>query len=260
MTDRRLAADPDRVDRAEPARITVPVADLLAAPDGPRDRQLLYGDDVTILGLAAEHACIRAEKDGYHGFVAHGSLGAPKTATHRVCAAATHVYSAPDLKSPERMWLSFGSRVHILGDTGKFLETSDGFIPAQHLCAADEMATDPLAVARLFLGTPYLWGGNSRAGIDCSGLVQAALLACGIPCPGDSDQQMAGLGRTLPEGAPAQPGDLLFWKGHVAFVHDDRRLLHANAHHMATAFEDRQSALRRIEETADGPPLAHKRL
>lgn len=260
MTDRRSTPDPALTDRSEPARIAVPVANLLARPHGPRDRQLLYGDDVTILGSDGDHAYVRSGKDGYHGFVDLECLAGPRVATHRVRAPATHVYSAPSIKSPERMSLSFGSRLRVTGHDGPLLETPDGYVPAPHVAPADIPETDPLEIAGLFLGTPYLWGGNSRAGIDCSGLVQAALLACGIPCPGDSDQQMAMLGRSLPAGSSAEPGDLLFWKGHVAFVHDDRRILHANAFHMSTAFEDMKDAIRRIDEQGDGPLLAHKRL
>lgn len=260
MNDRRSSPDPARIDRSEPAGIKVPVADLLARPDGPRDRQLLYGEEVTILGLERDHAYVRASRDGYHGFVARASLGQPEGATHRVNAPATHVYSAPDLKSSDRMWLSFGSRIHSTGETGRFAETPDGFVPVQHLAPIETPETDPLDVARRFLGTPYLWGGNSCAGIDCSGLVQAALLACGISCPGDSDQQMATLGSDVPDDEPTRPGDLLFWKGHVALVHDDRRLLHANAYRMATVFEDIGDTLRRIDAQGEGPMLAHKRL
>lgn len=260
MTDRRATPDRARTDRSDPARICVPVSDLLAAPGGSRDRQLLYGDDVTVLGVEDAHAYLCATKDGYHGFVARSHLGPVLTATHRVRAPATHVYADANLKSPDLMSLSFGSRIHATAETGTFVETPDGYIPVQHLAPADEPERDPLDVARRFLGTPYLWGGNSRAGIDCSGLVQAALLATGHACPGDSDQQRMALGAALPDGAPRRAGDLLFWRGHVAFVHDERRLLHANAFHMATAFEEIESALRRIDAHGDGPLLAHRRI
>jgi cell wall-associated NlpC family hydrolase len=117
-----------------------------------------------------------------------------------------------------------------------------------------------VAVAELFLGTPYLWGGNSRWGLDCSGLVQAGLLACGLACPGDSGDQERELGTAPPEGTPAQRGDLLFWRGHVAWVSGDNMLLHANAHHMAVVFEPMDQAIARIEAQGDGPVTAHKRL
>ena len=120
--------------------------------------------------------------------------------------------------------------------------------------------TDPVAVAELFLGTHYLWGGNSRFGVDCSGLVQAGLLACGIACPGDSGDQERALGEDLPEDTPAKRGDLLFWKGHVAWVAGENLLLHANAYHMAVAFEPMDKAIARIISQGDGPVTSHKRL
>ncbi len=259
MTDRRLSPDPDKVDRAEPARIVVPVADLLSRPSGPRDRQLLFGEDVTILGQDASCAYIRAEKDGYHGFIAPHALGAPCQPTHRISAAATHIYSEPDLKSPDRMWLSFGSRITVTGESGKFVETAEGFVPVQHVAPSDRLETEPVSVAEIFLGTPYLWAGNSRAGIDCSGLVQAAWLACGLPCPGDSDLQMSALGQALPESTPPQRNDLFFWKGHVAVACDEDTLIHANAGYMAVVFEPVAEALARIGAQGDGPLLSHKR-
>ena len=93
--------------------------------------------------------------------------------------------------------------------------------------------TDPVAVAELFLGTPYLWGGNSRAGIDCSGLVQAALLACGIACPGDSDLQAAIRRHArLSRSSRSARGDLIFWKGHVAMVADPTADPRLRSHHV----------------------------
>ncbi|MDA0961508.1 MAG: NlpC/P60 family protein [Proteobacteria bacterium] len=252
MTDRRLTPHPDWATGADPATIAVPVADLLATPQGPRDRQLLMGEAVTVLGQKGGIAHVRAEKDLYHGFVADTALGPAATPTHRVAAPAAHAYAAPDIKSPDLLSLSFGARVTATAETEKFIETALGHIPKQHLKPADSHEGDPAATALLFLGTPYLWGGNSRAGIDCSGLVQAALLACGTPCPGDSDLQARAFG---PATGPRRRGDLLFWKGHVAMALDDARLIHANAYHMATAIEDADTAVTRIND----PLLAHLR-
>ena len=124
-----------------------------------------------------------------------------------------------------------------------------------HLAPLDYLATNPVSVAERLLGTPYLWGGNSSFGIDCSGLVQAALLACGLPCPGDSDQQETTLGTTLPANTPAQRGDLFFWKGHVAMAVDNKTTIHANAHHMAVSLECLQDLTASMR--GDGPDL-HK--
>ncbi|OED46786.1 NLP/P60 hydrolase [Rhodobacteraceae bacterium (ex Bugula neritina AB1)] len=252
---------PDGLERVKgtQARIGASVTDLLRAPDGARDRQLVYGELVTVYENRNGWAFLQSAKDSYAGYVASAALTDPFEATHRVRAPATHAYSADDFKSPECHALSHGSRVQVLGGTGRFAHTNLGFIPARHLSLLGTHEDDPVAVAELFLGTPYLWGGNSRCGIDCSGLVQAALLACGIPCPGDSDMQETDVGSQAPAG-DYQRGDLLFWKGHVALVRDTRTLIHANAHDMAVALEPIDAAIARIMEQGDGPVTAHKRL
>lgn len=258
IADHRLMPDPAQVTCHEPGQITVPVADICRRPDGPRDRQALYGDHLTVLGRAEGWCYVQVSKDGYCGHLRDNSIGAPIAPTHRVSAPATHAYTAPDIKSPERLSLSYGSRITALAETRDFIETAQGHFPKQHLRPADHVETDPTREALNFLGTPYLWGGNSRWGIDCSGLVQAALHACGIPCPGDSDLQESQFGSALPDGSARHPGDLLFWKGHVALVQDKHTLIHANAHHMMTRVESTERALRRI--AASGTPLrAHKR-
>ncbi|MFW8633462.1 NlpC/P60 family protein [Cribrihabitans pelagius] len=237
-----------------------PVADLRGTPGGARARQVLCGERVEILEEDADWRRIRAAKDGYIGYLRAADLAPALPASHWVSAAATHAYSEADFKSPERCGLSHGARVQVNGSLGRFLATDQGYIPAGHLSPLGSWAADPVAVAGLFLGTPYLWGGNSRFGIDCSGLVQAALVACGLPCPGDSGPQEAALGRVLPRGADWQRGDLLFWQGHVALVRDSGTLIHANAHHMAVALEPIEAAIARIQAQGDGPVTAHKRL
>ncbi|MDX1742931.1 MAG: C40 family peptidase, partial [Ruegeria sp.] len=187
-------------------------------------------------------------------------LGKAESDTHWITAPATHAYAQPDMKSPDNISLSFGSRVQVLSEQDRFLETELGFIPAVHAKRSETRFSDHVAVAELFLGTPYLWGGNSRLGLDCSGLVQAGLLACGLPCPGDSSDQERELGKFLTAGTDPKRGDLLFWKGHVAWVYGDNMLLHANAYHMDVTFEPMDQAIARIQEQGDGPVTAHKRL
>jgi cell wall-associated NlpC family hydrolase len=241
-------------------RVAVPVADLLRAPGGARERQLLWGEEAEVLEPSGSWLRVRALKDGYEGWLPGSVLARPEQATHRVCAPATHLYEAPDFKSRDLHALSFGALLQVTRPSGRFARTPHGFVPLAHLAPIGHAQDDPVKVAELFLGTPYLWGGNSRAGIDCSGLVQAALLACGTPCPGDSGPQEAELGTALPEGTRPERGDLLFWKGHVALVRDPGTLIHANAHHMAVALEPLQEAVARIAAQGDGPVTAHKRL
>jgi cell wall-associated NlpC family hydrolase len=244
----------------DPASVIVPVADLLASPGGARDRQLLLGARVRIYERQAGWAFVEALADEYCGYLPEAQLGPPCAATHAVTARATHVYPAPDMKTTETMALSLGAAVQVLGSDGHFARTPQGYIPARHLRALAMPESDPVAVVKRLVGTPYLWGGNSAFGIDCSGLVQIALFACGQPCPGDSDLQEHALGETLPPGTPPQRGDLLFWKGHVAWVAGPDTLLHANAHHMAVACEPLAAAIRRIEAAGDGPVTRHARL
>lgn len=241
-------------------RIITPVVDVLRRPDGPRDRQLLFGDTVTVADTRDGWSHVTSDKDNYSGWVASDQLDSPVADTHWISAPATHAYAQPDMKSPDRISLSFGSKIRVLSNQNAFLETELGFIPAVHAKLIETRLTDPVAVAEMFLGTPYLWGGNSRFGLDCSGLVQAGMLACGMACPGDSGDQERELGEALPPGSEPKHGDLLFWKGHVAWVYGENMLLHANAYHMDVTFEPMDQAIRRILDQGDGPVTAHKRL
>ncbi len=257
MTDPRITPDPARMTTSDPAQINAPVTDLCRTPGVPRDRQLIFGETLVVLGEDGSWRYVQADKDGYCGYLKSSTLTKVSQPTHKVSAPATHVYKRPDIKSPDLMSLTFASRLHITGQTGKFAQTDAGFIPLAHLAGIQSYTTDPAAIAALYLGTPYLWGGNSRWGIDCSGLVQSALLACAIPCPGDSDQQMA-LG--APASPPYQRNDLLFWKGHVALVTDPDTLIHANAHTMSVCYEGITAATDRIKAQGDGTITAHRRL
>jgi cell wall-associated NlpC family hydrolase len=258
VSDPRLNPDPKHVRLSEPAKVYVPVIDLCRSPAGARDRQLVFGEMVTVLNRVAGWAYVQAAKDGYCGYLKAEALSGPHDPTHWVSAAATHLYSSADFKSPDLLSLSFGSHVTVLETEERFARTEEGFIPLAHLSSVATSTKDPAEIAVLFLGTPYLWGGNSRWGIDCSGLIQAALLACDIDCPGDSDMQMA-LGTAAPEG-DYRRNDLLFWKGHVALVTDPTTLVHANAGSMSTRYEGIDAAIARIAAQGDGPVLAHRRL
>ncbi|MFT3687687.1 C40 family peptidase [Paenirhodobacter sp.] len=262
MSDRRLTPFSGRVmldpSRQEPARIGLPVCDLCPEPGALRDRQVLFGAEVGVIDRRGGWAFVQARADGYCGWVVEPALSPPVPATHVVSAPATHVYREASIKRGEVMRLSLGARVAVTGAEGGFAVTPEGFIPAQHLRPLGQPETDPVAVAERLLGTPYLWGGNSRDGIDCSGLVQLALALCGRACPGDSDLQAAAFPR-LPEGTRPERGDLLFWKGHVAMACDAERLIHANGHTMSVAHEGIAACHARIAAAGEGPFLGISR-
>lgn len=250
--------DAPRYADLENAEIAHPVVDLLATPDGPRDRQLLLGDRFEVLERHAGFAFGRAVKDGYCGYVPEDDLCEPTGVSHWVSVPASHLYSEPRAQAAQHLWVSFGTRLRVLRQQGNWAETPHGFIPASHLRSLGQWHDDPVEVAGLFLGTPYLWGGNSQAGIDCSGLVQAAWLACGRACPGDSDLQR-GLGQAVPEQVAPIRGDLLFWPGHVAMMIDSELMLHATGHFMATVIEPAAEAIARIRDRTGKDVLTRRR-
>jgi cell wall-associated NlpC family hydrolase len=234
-----------------------PVVDLCAAPDGPRDRQLLLGASVTVFENREGWSFVQGT-DGYVGYVRSDTLLPQTTPSHFVGTSATHAYVAEDFKSADIMALPFGARVTVLDERRKFYETNVGFVPKAHLRPLDRPFTDPATVAQMHFGVPYLWGGNATRGIDCSGLVAAGLTACGIACPADSDMQRDGLGAAFT--GDYQRGDLLFWKGHVGMMVDADTMIHANAHHMATAYEPIGRAILRIKAQGEGDVIAQRRL
>ena len=161
------------------------------------------------------------------------------------------------MQAPEICALSLGAQLAITADHGKWLETTQGFVPAAHLRPLGDWLADPIAVAESLLGTPYLWGGNARGGIDCSGLAQLAYGACGITIPGDSDLQETA-GQEVGHNDSLRRGDLIFWKGHVALIVDETRLIHANGHTMSVAYEAINACIDRIF-AQEGRPVTHRR-
>ncbi len=247
-------------------RINRPTASILDKPGGARIRELLLGAVFFVQESRAGHSYGKAAHDGYAGWVANAAIEPPDPVpTHFVAAIRSYAKETPQLKDTGPVTnLSFGSHIRVTGESGLWakimLNNAARFVPTSHLRPLRQTFRDPALVAEMFLGTPYLWGGNSSFGLDCSGLVQAALLACGIACPGDSGQQAAELGKALDDGQALRRGDLLFWQGHVAICVDSKALIHANAHDMAVAHEGIEAAIKRIKTQGEGPVTARKRL
>jgi cell wall-associated NlpC family hydrolase len=242
------------------------IAPLREAPssDATLLTQALKGERVTIYDRNGEgFAWGQLKSDGYVGWLPDRALAKPATApTHKITSLRTFAFPAPSIKLPPVDTLVMADLITVVGEEGAFVVTRESwYLPRQHVGGIDRQESDFVAVAERFTGTPYLWGGKSSFGIDCSGLVQLSLNAAGVRCPRDSDMQQDVLGRVLTsaEAKKLQRGDLIFWKGHVAIVRDAGTIVHANAHHMATVIESTSAAIARIK-AAGGEIAAIKRL
>jgi cell wall-associated NlpC family hydrolase len=234
--------------------VIAPQAPLRHEPrsDAPLDTEALMGERVTIYDSNAEGwAWGQLAADNYVGWLPLSALAPSGTPpTHKVAALRTFAFPGPSIKLPPIEALPFGAKLSIARIEDRMAVTKSGFyVPAVHLKPIGDTESDFVAVAERFLGVHYLWGGKTALGLDCSGLVQIALSACGLPCPRDTDMQEAALGNQVTATADycdPERGDLVFWKGHVAIVRDGASLLHANAFHMAVAVEPLAAAIVRI--------------
>lgn len=249
----------ERFVAAEPRRIRSLTAPLRRMPDptGPYDTELLHGEAFDLYGTRGEWGWGQARRDGYVGYLPLADLGpAEPEPTHRIRDLRAFLYPGPSIKATPSGHLPFGAECTVLETDGRFARITAGYVFADHLGPLDAMEADPVAVAERLIGIPYLWGGKSSLGLDCSALVQTACHACGIPALRDSDMQEQSLGRAI--NIPDEPGlyargDLLFWPGHVAFAQGEGRLLHATGAFMKVVSEPLDAALARI--AGQGHPL-----
>jgi cell wall-associated NlpC family hydrolase len=230
--------------------VIVGLAPLRKEPshEAPLLTEALHGERVTLYENDDEGwAWVQLQADGYVGWLPAAALVAPAAEpTHKVAALRTLVFPGPSIKLPPLDALPLGAQVAVARQQDAFAVTSSGgFVPARHLVPLAQVEPDFVAVAERFVGVPYLWGGKSSLGIDCSGLVQMALTACGVKCPRDTDMQESALGKSA-NLAGLQHGDLIFWKGHVAIARGRNSMIHANAFHMSVAIEPVAEALARI--------------
>jgi cell wall-associated NlpC family hydrolase len=237
----------------ETRQLAAPVLPLRREPrfDATLDSEVLFGETLRVFDEREGWAWVQLARDSYVGYVpSEGLSGTVVQPTHRVAALRTYVYPVPDIKSPPLALLSLNSLIAASGEEERFLAlTTVGFVVADHLRTLDQRPRDYVDVAMAFLGTPYLWGGRTSLGVDCSGLVQLAAEATGLTCPRDADMQGAELGSPLVSGANLARGDLVFWDGHVGIMASSDDLLHASAHHMAVVIEPFTEAKARIAAT-----------
>ncbi len=237
-------------------------AALRLAPSAEAEQadQLLFGERFEVLEEEGAWLFGQACRTGYVGFVEAAALGAdPPRPTHRVSALRTYAFAEPSIKSPANGPYSINALVSVDAEQGRLVHVAGaGWIAAPHLTPVGVFEDDWASVAERFVGAPYLWGGRDSLGLDCSGLVQQALFACGLACPRDTDQQQA-LGAEI-AAADFDRGDLVFWKGHVALGLGEGRIVHANGHHMATVVEPLAEAITRIAGSGSGEPTGYRRL
>ena len=250
--------DAPRFATGEKFSIGVGRASLRVRPSegAAQDSELLFGEIFTVYDRADGWVWGQAANDLYVGYVRERALAKPFAGEAKVSALMAPVFSSADLKTPVRDLLPMNAVLPVLAREGDYVNTGSGFVHQRHLLPETEK--DFVVIAERFLGVPYVWGGKTAAGLDCSGLIQTALQAVGKAAPRDTDMMEKALGETVALGA-VRRGDLVFWKGHMGVMLDDKCLLHANAFHMLVVSEPLAEALARIEPIA-GPVTSVKRL
>ncbi len=269
LADERLKdqVEADRYIPGDDAHVHLDSVPLFKEPtfDDQLQTEALYGEGVRIFEIRDGWGWGQLMGDHYVGYIPLDGLSPGfMIPTHKIRALRSFIYSEPDIKSPPVALASMLSSLNVVEEQGEFYELLDGFFVHQrHAVVLGDFETDFVAVAERFIGTPYLWGGRTSLGLDCSALVQIALAACNFDAPRDSDVQERSLGEALQDRndlAQLQRGDLVFWRGHIGIMRDRSEFLHANAFHMEVASEPLRVAIERIQKSGGGEITALKRL
>jgi cell wall-associated NlpC family hydrolase len=247
-------------------RIVESVAPVRRAPshEAMLETEALYGEDILVFEENEGWAWAQLQRDSYVGFLPSSAVGPEATPTHKVVVLRSFVYPKPSIKAPPLTALPFGARVQIVATESEFSALADGgFLYARHVAPLEQFEPDFVAVAERFLEAPYLWGGRTAHGLDCSALIQTALAAVGRAAPRDSDMQEAELGSPIAFDetlAGLRRGDLVFWKGHIGVMGDDTTLLHASGWQMKVVSEPLAGVRDRYAAKGAGPITSIRRL
>jgi cell wall-associated NlpC family hydrolase len=234
--------------------VVVPVTAMHreASSTAMQTTQALFGERLVAFETRDDWVWCQLERDSYVGYVAKAAVSSNLTKpTHRVSVPSTFLYPLPDIKSQAATNLPMNAKLEIAASDEKFSRLSNGrYVFTKHVRPLNEFASDFVSIAEKFLDVPYYWGGKTAQGLDCSGLVQTSLEVCGISSPRDTDMQETQLGQNLliNDLDGLRRGDLVFWKGHVGIMTDQKTLLHANGHHMMTVKEPLADAVARIAD------------
>ena len=266
IADSRLkgSVEAARFIEGVPMLVMAPVVSVHREPSisAMQTTQALFGEKILAFEDKEEWVWCQLERDGYVGYISKAGVSKDVTnPTHRVAVPSTYMYLQPDIKSQPAAILPMNAKFEIAGSDKKFSKLSNGkYVFTGHIKPLGEIETDFVSVAELFCDVPYYWGGKTAQGMDCSGLVQTSLEACGIFSLRDTDMQETQLGQNLliNDLDGLRRGDLVFWKGHVGIMTDQKTLLHANGYHMMTVKEPLNEAIARIART-DGQVTCIKR-